>query len=135
MENGHSAIMENGHNDNNVENGHNANVENGHNANLENGHTANIQNGHQEPGPMLCLSMCAYRKEGMDEEEYRKYMTENHAPLVRGLMVKYGIDKYSMVSTMTLLQTSNHRHRKNPHTNLLTCSFLEYHIGFVKNQK
>ncbi|CAF9930060.1 MAG: hypothetical protein HETSPECPRED_007528 [Heterodermia speciosa] len=52
--------------------------------------------------------MCAYRKEGMDEEEYRKYMTENHAPLVRGLMVKYGIDKYSMahnpVSTRSLMK-------------------------------
>ena len=73
---------------------------------MENGHQENgiVENGHKESQPMLCLTMCAYRKEGMDEEEYRKYMVENHAPLVRGLMVKYGIDKYSMVSGITLLR-------------------------------
>ncbi|RJE19623.1 hypothetical protein PHISCL_08041 [Aspergillus sclerotialis] len=47
-------------------------------------------------GPMLCLTMCAYRKAGLGEEEYRKYMTEVHAPRVRSMLVKYGIDKYSM---------------------------------------
>ncbi|OAA39375.1 Dimeric alpha-beta barrel [Metarhizium rileyi] len=46
--------------------------------------------------PMLCLTICAYRREGMDEEEYRKYMMERHVPLVRGLMIKHGISKYSM---------------------------------------
>ncbi|KAK3386513.1 EthD domain-containing protein [Podospora didyma] len=45
---------------------------------------------------MLCLTMCAYRKEGMDHEDYRNYMTKVHAPLVLGLMIKYGIDKYTM---------------------------------------
>ncbi|KAI1293161.1 EthD domain-containing protein [Xylaria venustula] len=55
-----------------------------------------MSNGHITKEPMLCLTMCAYKKEGMDEEEYRKYMTERHVPLVRGLMVKHGIDKYSM---------------------------------------
>jgi hypothetical protein len=56
-----------------------------------------MENGHQTQ-PMLCLTMCAYRREGMDEEDYRKYMTDVHAPLVKNLMVKHGIDKYSMVS-------------------------------------
>ena len=88
--------MENGHQE--MQNGHQE-LQNGHQE-LQNGHQE-MQNGHKEPEPMLCLSMCAYRREGMDEEEYRKYMVENHAPLVRGLMVKYGIDKYSMVSRMT----------------------------------
>lgn len=83
---------------------------------VQNGHIEQepVQNGHTEKEPMLCLSMCAYRKEGMDEEEYRKYMTENHAPLVRGLMVKYGIDKYSMVSEMTLLREC----RRSQHANI-----------------
>ncbi|KAI0856136.1 EthD domain-containing protein [Xylaria cubensis] len=57
--------------------------------------------------PMLCLTMCAYKREGMDEEDYRKYMTEHHVPLVRNLMVKHGIDKYSMahnpLSTRSLM--------------------------------
>ncbi|PQE13807.1 conidial pigment polyketide synthase Alb1 protein [Rutstroemia sp. NJR-2017a BBW] len=55
--------------------------------------------GIQKNGPMLCLTMCAYRKEGMSEEEYRDYMINRHAPLVKGLMVKHGIDKYSMSHT------------------------------------
>ncbi|KAM3082115.1 hypothetical protein ACMFMG_004564 [Clarireedia jacksonii] len=58
-----------------------------------------MANGHEVNSPMLCLTMCAYRKEGMDEEEYRNYMINNHAPLVKGLMVKHGIDKYSMTHT------------------------------------
>ncbi|KJZ73755.1 hypothetical protein HIM_06873 [Hirsutella minnesotensis 3608] len=45
---------------------------------------------------MLCLTICAYRRQGMDEEEYRKYMTEVHAPLVQGLMIRHGIDRFSM---------------------------------------
>ncbi|PMD17253.1 hypothetical protein NA56DRAFT_691909 [Hyaloscypha hepaticicola] len=57
-----------------------------------------MENGHQTQ-PMLCLTMCAYRREGMDEEDYRKYMTDVHAPLVKNLMVKHGIDKYSMTHT------------------------------------
>lgn len=79
-----------------------------------------MENGHIEKQPMLCLTMCAYRREGMDEEEYRKYMTENHAPLVRGLMVKYGIDKYSMVSQMT------HAGQPPPKISMptLSCCFL-----------
>ncbi|KAI0430877.1 EthD domain-containing protein [Xylaria sp. FL1042] len=66
-----------------------------------------MSNGHVSNEPMLCLTMCAYKREGMDDEEYRKYMTEHHVPLVRGLMVKHGIDKYSMthnsLSTRSLM--------------------------------
>ncbi|KAI1363171.1 EthD domain-containing protein [Xylaria arbuscula] len=66
-----------------------------------------MANGQTSNEPMLCLTMCAYKREGMDEEAYRKYMTDHHAPLVRGLMVKHGIDKYSMthnpLSTRSLM--------------------------------
>ncbi|KAI0517870.1 EthD domain-containing protein [Xylaria bambusicola] len=55
-----------------------------------------MANGQTSNEPMLCLTMCAYKREGMDDEDYRKYMTEHHVPLVRDLMVKHGIDKYSM---------------------------------------
>ena len=43
------------------------------------------------------LSVCAYRKPGMSEEDYHKYMSEVHAPLVKDLMVKYGIVSWEMV--------------------------------------
>lgn len=39
----------------------------------------------------------------MNDEDYRSYMTDHHVPLVRGLMVKHGIDKYSMVSEITVM--------------------------------
>jgi hypothetical protein len=34
----------------------------------------------------------------MSEEDYHKYMSEVHAPLVKDLMVKYGIVSWEMVS-------------------------------------
>ncbi|KAI3318672.1 EthD domain-containing protein [Xylariaceae sp. AK1471] len=62
----------------------------------------------QDPNePMLCLTMCAYKREGISEDGYRRYMTENHVPLVRDLMVKHKINKYSMahnpMSTRSLM--------------------------------
>ena len=33
----------------------------------------------------------------MDEEDYHRYMSEVHAPLVKDLMVKYGMIQWSMV--------------------------------------
>ncbi|KAH8164918.1 hypothetical protein CIB48_g3326 [Xylaria polymorpha] len=62
-----------------------------------------ISNG-QLQEPMLCLTMCAYKREGMDEEDYRKYMIERHVPLVRNLMVKHGIDKYSSEHGLQLVR-------------------------------
>lgn len=35
----------------------------------------------------------------MSEEDYHKYMSEVHAPLVRDLMAQYGIVSWEMVSS------------------------------------
>jgi len=50
----------------------------------------------QKPRKLLQWTVCAYRKPGMSEEDYHKYMSEKHAPLVKGLMAKYGILKFTM---------------------------------------
>jgi len=46
---------------------------------------------------LFCWTVCAYRKPGMSEEDYHKYMSEVHAPLVKDLMVEYGIVSWEMV--------------------------------------
>lgn len=51
----------------------------------------------EEPQRLLCWTVCAYRKPGMDEGDYHRYMSEVHAPLVKNLMVKYGMIRWSMV--------------------------------------
>ncbi|KAL7941083.1 EthD domain-containing protein [Trichoderma barbatum] len=58
-----------------------------------------MESGNSSTEPMLCLTICAYRKEGLDEEEYRKHMTQVHAPLVQGLMIKHGITQFTMTHT------------------------------------
>ena len=50
----------------------------------------------QEARRLFQWTVCAYRKPGMSEEEYHHYMSEKHAPLVKGLLAKYGIIKFSM---------------------------------------
>lgn len=49
--------------------------------------------------PLLCWTVTAYRKPEMSEEEYHKYMSEIHGPLVMGLMAKYGMIRFSMVTS------------------------------------
>ena len=46
---------------------------------------------------VFALTICAYRKPGMDEDEYHKYVSEKHAPCLKGLLVKNKIIDYTMV--------------------------------------
>ncbi|KAH0282327.1 hypothetical protein M436DRAFT_83833 [Aureobasidium namibiae CBS 147.97] len=53
------------------------------------------------PNALLCWTVTAYRKDGMTEEAYHKYLSEVHGPLVRGLLAKHGFQSYSLVHTNT----------------------------------
>ena len=48
-------------------------------------------------GHFISLTICAYRKRGMDEDAYHRYLSEKHAPLLTDLMVENKIIGYTMV--------------------------------------
>lgn len=54
-----------------------------------------------EKRKVFALTICAYRKAGMDEEAYHTYMSDVHAKSVNDLMIKNKIVAYSMVSATT----------------------------------
>ena len=64
----------------------------------------NMDSPSQEPQRLFQWTVCAYRKPGMTEEDYHQYMSEKHAPLVRGLLAKYGIIKFTMASILNLVR-------------------------------
>lgn len=45
----------------------------------------------------LCLTICGYRKPGMDEVDYRNHMVNVSAPLTKELMVKYRIRRRTQI--------------------------------------
>ncbi|CAG7940165.1 unnamed protein product [Penicillium nalgiovense] len=42
-------------------------------------------------GMYLYLTICGYRKPGMNAEDYRNHMVNTSAPMIKGQMVKYGM--------------------------------------------
>jgi hypothetical protein len=59
---------------------------------------------------VLCLTILGYRKPGMTEEAYRKHMKEVSAPLTTGLMVKYGIMRWTQVRPIYILSVTEQTH-------------------------
>ena len=49
-------------------------------------------------GKLLCLTICGFRAKGMTEEEYMHHMTKVSGPMTKGLMVKYGVVRWTMVT-------------------------------------
>lgn len=55
---------------------------------------------------LVRVSFMVRRKQGTSEEEFSKYWTEQHAPLVREWLAKYGVVKYTQVRQTTLDEKS-----------------------------
>ena len=54
----------------------------------------------EPPRRLLCWTVCAYKRPDLSDEYYHNYMSQVHGPLVKDLMVKYGIVKWSMVNSL-----------------------------------
>ncbi|OTA56067.1 hypothetical protein K449DRAFT_399765 [Hypoxylon sp. EC38] len=58
-------------------------------------------NGSSSESQFLCLTICGYRRPGMNEEDYRNHMTKVSAPMTKDLMVKYGVKRWTMIHNTT----------------------------------
>lgn len=57
--------------------------------------------------PLFSVTICATRKPGMGEDEYHRYISETHAPLLKRLLVEKKIVDYTMVRALKLLLGSH----------------------------
>lgn len=64
----------------------------------------------EPPRRLFCCTVCAYKRPDLSDEDYHKYMSQVHGPLVKDLMVKYGIVKWSMVSSYKPHSPQSSRH-------------------------
>ena len=62
----------------------------------------------EPPRRLFCWTVCAYKRPDLSDEDYHNYMSQVHGPLVKDLMVKYGIVKWSMVSFLSNPHSSPH---------------------------
>ncbi|RGP64452.1 conidial pigment polyketide synthase [Fusarium longipes] len=51
---------------------------------------------HSQANSLICLTITAFKKPSLSDEEYRHHMTKVHAKLVSPLMEEYGIVRYTM---------------------------------------
>lgn len=56
---------------------------------------------------VFALTICGYRKLGMDEDEYHRYLSDNHAPLLKDLLIKNKIVDYTMVCFLPIVRFCN----------------------------
>ena len=54
----------------------------------------------------FALTICAYKKPEMEEEDYHNYVSEQHAPKLKDLLVKNKIVDYTMVRLLSVLKIS-----------------------------
>ena len=49
-------------------------------------------------GASLVLTICASKKDALGEAEFHDYLTHSHAPLVKQVLARHGITRYTMAS-------------------------------------
>lgn len=55
---------------------------------------------------LFSVTICATRKPGMGEDEYHRYISETHAPLLKRLLVEKKIVDYTMVRVLKIFSGS-----------------------------